>query len=128
MARIYSRTGEDISGAFPDLAEAITFSGAIDGELLILRERRVQSFNVLQQRLNRKAVTGKLLDEFPAHVRAYDLLAEGAEDLRDLPLVTIDPPGSMDLDQAIHIERTASGFVLSYAIADWRLSPRNIRI
>ncbi|WP_336485713.1 cisplatin damage response ATP-dependent DNA ligase [Methylobacterium nigriterrae] len=85
VARIYSRTGEDISGAFPDLAEAITFSGALDGELLILREARVQSFNVLQQRLNRKAVTGRLLEEFPAHVRAYDLLAADGEDLRPLP-------------------------------------------
>ena len=56
VARVYSRTGEDITGAFPDLAEAITFTGTLDGELLILRERRVQSFNVLQQRLNRKAV------------------------------------------------------------------------
>ena len=85
VAKIYSRTGEDISGAFPDLAEAITFSGAIDGELLILRENRVQSFNVLQQRLNRKAVTAKLLEDFPAHVRAYDVLAADGEDLRRLP-------------------------------------------
>ena len=85
VARIYSRTGEDISGAFPDLAEAITFDGALDGELLILRESRVQSFNVLQQRLNRKAVTPKLLEEFPAHVRAYDLMQADGEDLRPLP-------------------------------------------
>ncbi|NEU12343.1 cisplatin damage response ATP-dependent DNA ligase [Methylobacterium sp. BTF04] len=85
VARIYSRTGEDISGAFPDLADAITFDGAIDGELLILRESRVQSFNVLQQRLNRKAVTPKLLEEFPAHARAYDLMAADGEDLRPLP-------------------------------------------
>jgi DNA ligase-1 len=45
----------------------------------------VQSFNVLQQRLNRKAVTPKLMMEFPAHLRAYDLLADGAEDLRERP-------------------------------------------
>ena len=72
--------------SFPDLAEALRFDGAIDGELLIMRERRVQSFNVLQQRLNRKSVTPKLLAEFPAHLRAYDLLIEGEEDLRELPL------------------------------------------
>ncbi len=53
--------------------------------MLILREGRVQSFNVLQQRLNRKSVTGKLLEEFPAHVRAYDLLASEGEDLRPEP-------------------------------------------
>ena len=45
----------------------------------------MQSFNVLQQRLNRKTVTPKLLAEFPAHLRAYDLLAEGDDDLRELP-------------------------------------------
>jgi DNA ligase-1 len=87
VARLYSRTGEDVSGAFPDLIEALSFNGAIDGELLILRDGRVQSFNVLQQRLNRKTVTAKLLEEFPAHLRAYDLLFEGDEDLRDLPFV-----------------------------------------
>src|SRR5262249_15378112 len=75
-ARLYSRTGEDISGAFPDLVDALNFNGAIDGELLILRDGRVQSFNVLQQRLNRKTVNAKLLAEFPAHLRAYDLLVE----------------------------------------------------
>jgi DNA ligase-1 len=85
VARLYSRTGEDVSGAFPDLTEALNFNGAIDGELLILRDGRVQSFNVLQQRLNRKTVTAKLLEEFPAHLRAYDLLFEGGADLRDLP-------------------------------------------
>jgi DNA ligase-1 len=84
-ARLYSRTGEDVSGAFPDLVEALAFDGAIDGELLIVRDGRVQSFNVLQQRLNRKTVNAKLIAEFPAHLRAYDLLVEGGDDLRDLP-------------------------------------------
>jgi DNA ligase-1 len=83
VKRIYSRTGEDVSRAFPDLVEALNFEGAIDGELLIVREGRVQSFNVLQQRLNRKAVTPKLIAEFPAHLRVYDILFEG--DLRGLP-------------------------------------------
>jgi DNA ligase 1 len=86
-ARLYSRTGEDISGSFPDLLEALRLPGAIDGELLVVREGRVQSFNVLQQRLNRKTVNAKLLEEFPAYLRAYDLLVEGDEDLRQLPFV-----------------------------------------
>jgi DNA ligase-1 len=85
IARLYSRTGEDISKSFPDLLDALHLPGAIDGELLIMRERRVQSFNVLQQRLNRKTVTPKLLAEFPAYLRAYDLLADGDEDLRERP-------------------------------------------
>jgi DNA ligase-1 len=87
IARLYSRTGEDISKSFPDLLEALHLPGAIDGELLIMRDRRVQSFNVLQQRLNRKTVTPKLLAEFPAHLRAYDLLADGEVDLRGAPFV-----------------------------------------
>ena len=82
--RLYSRTGENISKSFPDLVDALRLPGAIDGELLIMRDHRVQSFNVLQQRLNRKTVTGKLMAEFPAHLRAYDLLADGDEDLREL--------------------------------------------
>jgi DNA ligase-1 len=84
-ARLYSRTGEDISKSFPELIDAVRLPGAIDGELLIVRDHRVQSFNVLQQRLNRKAVTPKLIQEFPAHIRAYDLLVDGIEDLRHLP-------------------------------------------
>jgi DNA ligase-1 len=85
VARLYSRTGEDISKSFPDLLGVLRMPAAIDGELLIMRDGRVQTFNVLQQRLNRKAVTPKLLAEFPAHLRSYDLLAEGNEDLRALP-------------------------------------------
>jgi DNA ligase-1 len=84
-ARLYSRTGEDISKSFPELLDVLRIPGAIDGELLILRDGRVQSFNVLQQRLNRKAVTPKLIAEFPSHIRAYDLLMDGSEDLRDKP-------------------------------------------
>ena len=85
LARLYSRTGEDISKSFPDLVDALQLPGAIDGELLIRCDGLVQSFNVLQQRLNRKTVTPKLLTEFPAHLRAYDLLADGDDDLRGLP-------------------------------------------
>ncbi|WP_038965280.1 ATP-dependent DNA ligase [Bradyrhizobium diazoefficiens] len=84
-ARLYSRTGEDITGSFPDLVPSLRLPGAIDGELLILREGRVQSFNVLQQRLNRKAVSPKLIKEFPVHLRAYDLLGDDENDLRELP-------------------------------------------
>jgi DNA ligase 1 len=87
IGRLYSRTGEDISRSFPDLVDVLRLPGAIDGELLIMRGGRVQSFNVLQQRLNRKSVTAKLTAEFPAHLRAYDLLADGDEDLRERPFV-----------------------------------------
>jgi VacB/RNase II family 3'-5' exoribonuclease len=39
-------------------------------------------------------------------------------DRTDLPFVTIDPASSMDLDQALHIERDGNGYVVHYAIAD----------
>ncbi|MFI1819629.1 RNB domain-containing ribonuclease [Lentzea sp. NPDC020367] len=39
-------------------------------------------------------------------------------DLTSLPLVTIDPPGAKDLDQALCVTKSADGFVVHYAIAD----------
>src|SRR4051794_36153858 len=39
-------------------------------------------------------------------------------DQTDIPFVTIDPPSSMDLDQAVHLERDGEGYVVHYAIAD----------
>jgi DNA ligase-1 len=82
IQRLFSRTGEDISPSFPDLVQSFAFEGALDGELLIMRDGRVQPFNVLQQRLNRKTVTPKLMAEFPAHLRAYDVLVDGMVDVR----------------------------------------------
>jgi exoribonuclease R len=49
---------------------------------------------------------------------AADRRPDAAVDLTDVPLVTLDPPGSRDLDQAFHLERAAGGFRLTYAIAD----------
>jgi len=87
VARLYSRSGEDITKSFPDLLPSLYLPGAIDGELLVLRDGRVQTFNVLQQRLNRKVVSPKLTKEYPIHLRAYDLLGDGDMDLRELPFV-----------------------------------------
>jgi DNA ligase-1 len=85
LARLYSRSGEDITKSFPDLLPSLHLPGAIDGELLVVRDGRVQTFNVLQQRLNRKVVSPKLIKDYPIHLRAYDLLGEGDTDLRTLP-------------------------------------------
>ena len=84
VKRLYSRTGDDISAAFPDVVEALAFEGAIDGELLIMRDGAVAPFADLQQRLNRKTASARLLASHPAHIRAYDLLAEAGEDTRPL--------------------------------------------
>ena len=61
--------------------------------------------------------------EFPAEVITAAKAAVAAPrlpdlDRTDLPLVTIDPPTSMDLDQAMHIVRDGDGYVVYYAIAD----------
>ena len=85
VKRLYSRTGEDVSGAFPDVLAALNYEGAIDGELLVLRDGLVAPFGDLQQRLNRKTADAKLMVSHPAGIRAYDLLAADGEDLRALP-------------------------------------------
>ncbi|MFE5410043.1 RNB domain-containing ribonuclease [Microbacterium sp. NPDC056569] len=70
----------------------------------------------------------ELRAEFPAEVDAEarraattvapDPEAAQLDDLRDIEFLTIDPEGSTDLDQALHLERTPTGAVLHYAIAD----------
>ncbi len=86
VERLYSRTGDEISRAFPDVMAGLTFDGAVDGELVVWRDGVVAPFADLQQRLNRKTVDAKLMAAQPAAIVAYDLLAEGGEDLRGLPL------------------------------------------
>ncbi|HEY7807072.1 MAG TPA: cisplatin damage response ATP-dependent DNA ligase [Croceibacterium sp.] len=89
--RLYSRTGDDVSGSFPEMAGALSFPAVLDGELLVRGSHQggeaggAASFNALQQRLGRKAVSAKMLAEYPAFVRLYDVLILEGEDLRDLP-------------------------------------------
>ncbi len=85
--RLFSRTGDDIGRAFPELLEAMEFDAVLDGELLVARDGEVAPFNDLQQRLGRKTVTARMLADYPAHVRLYDILFERGEDLRALPFV-----------------------------------------
>ena len=93
QTRLYSRTGDDISASFPDVAEAFRTKGVLDGELLVRGEDQgvanvhggaAASFNALQQRLGRKTVSHKMLSSFPAFVRLYDILFDGDEDMRGL--------------------------------------------
>ncbi|MEM8916205.1 MAG: cisplatin damage response ATP-dependent DNA ligase, partial [Pseudomonadota bacterium] len=84
QAKLFSRTGDDISQAFPDIVEGLAFDGVVDGELLVVREGEVQPFAHLQKRLNRKRVGAKMLSDNPAWVRLYDILFDGEEDLRGL--------------------------------------------
>ncbi len=101
--RMFSRQGDDISAAFPEIRSAfMTHNCVADGELLVMRKAAIEDggtdnkllgdnpggviapFNDLQQRLNRKTVTAKMLRDYPAHVRLYDLLFDGDDDIRAL--------------------------------------------
>lgn len=92
--RLFSRAGDDITRSFPDIAGAFTGTGVVDGELMVKGDIQggtlengggAASFNALQQRLGRKTVSAKMLADYPAFVRLYDILFDGTEDLRILP-------------------------------------------
>ncbi|MDR7033248.1 cisplatin damage response ATP-dependent DNA ligase [Mesorhizobium sp. BE184] len=85
ITRLYSRTGDNVAGAFPDLADAVDFDATLDGELLVGSPSATGTFSDLQQRLNRKSVSPKMRERYPAFVRCYDLLQHEGEDLRGLP-------------------------------------------
>jgi len=82
---LFSRTGDDIAPAFPDITENIFGDGVLDGELLVGEGFEPAPFNDLQQRLNRKVPSPKHLTQYPAFIRVYDMLFDGAEDIRALP-------------------------------------------
>ena len=85
--RLYSRAGDDITRTFPEIASAFVSEGVLDGELLVkggFQGGQAGSFNALQQRLGRKIVSAKMLGDYPAFVRLYDILFDGIEDLRGL--------------------------------------------
>ena len=82
---MFSRTGDDIAAAFPDVVESVFGDGVLDGELLVGHDFDPAPFNDLQQRLNRKVATQKHLAELPAFVRVYDLLFDEDADIRTLP-------------------------------------------
>ncbi|MGB0087610.1 MAG: cisplatin damage response ATP-dependent DNA ligase [Rhodomicrobiaceae bacterium] len=83
---LFSRTGDEISAAFPDLLEMVDFHAVLDGELVVRKNGAIGSFNDLQQRLNRKMPSAKLIAEAPGHLVLYDALRLGNDDLRALPL------------------------------------------
>ncbi|NCP14882.1 MAG: cisplatin damage response ATP-dependent DNA ligase [Sphingomonadales bacterium] len=94
--RVYSRSGDDISATFPELLDVLPMDAVLDGELLVRGSAQggeandttqggAASFNALQQRLGRKTVSGKMLKEYPAFVRLYDVLLLDGTDWREQP-------------------------------------------
>ncbi|WP_430310554.1 ATP-dependent DNA ligase [Pseudomonas sp. PONIH3] len=92
-AWLWSRGEELITERFPELAQlaaALPDGTVLDGELVIWKAPPdsdeqafgVQPFALLQQRIGRKTLGKKLLDELPAALLAYDLLEWQGEDWR----------------------------------------------
>ncbi|WP_228242538.1 cisplatin damage response ATP-dependent DNA ligase [Porphyrobacter sp. GA68] len=125
--RVFSRSGDDISATFPELAEAFRIPGILDGELLVRGSHQggedggAASFNALQQRLGRKTVSRAMLRDYPAFVRLYDVLHWRGDDKRDRPwserrallerIVTELPSSHFDLSaivEAAHFDDLAA--------------------
>ena len=116
--RLYSRTGDEITATFPDIIGGAAVDAALDGELLVVDGSTdapvVAPFSRLQQRLNRKTVSQRMLGDHPAWIRLYDILFDGTEDLRPLPFsqrrarlktwVDVHSPARMDLSPLVAIE------------------------
>ncbi len=95
-AWLWSRGEELITERFPELdalAAALPDGTVLDGELVVWKEPApgsgstfgIQPFALLQQRIGRKTLSRKLLDEVPAALLAYDLLEWRGEDWRSRP-------------------------------------------
>ena len=86
--QIFSRGMEEVTQAFPELADAfakLEGNALLDGEILAWREGRALNFNVLQQRIARKRVRATLLVEIPTIFMAYDVLLRNNELLLHRP-------------------------------------------
>ncbi len=87
---LWSRGEELINQSFPEfevLSGLLPNSCVIDGELLVVdKENKVKSFNVLQKRLGRKKPGKKVIEDSPVCIYAYDLLECDSIDIRSIPL------------------------------------------
>jgi len=85
---IWSRGEELVTERFPEVvavAQRLADGTVLDGELVAWSEGRVLPFALLQQRIGRKSLTRKVLDDAPVAFIAYDVLEDGGADLRELP-------------------------------------------
>lgn len=87
---IWSRGEELVNAQFPELVEAfgeMPGDFVLDGEILAVLDDQVLNFSVLQQRLNRKTITKKMMQEIPIQTFVYDILELDGKDLREVDLV-----------------------------------------
>jgi DNA ligase-1 len=86
---LFSRRLNDVSAAYPEVTAALaTLSrdAIFDGEIVAMRDERVQPFRTLQARLQRKVVDDALRAEVPVAYVVFDLLALDGDLLIDEPL------------------------------------------
>jgi len=95
--RIFSRTRDEITESFPELADALAGlpkDAILDGEIVAWSQPdagegtsgRALPFSTLQQRLGRKKVSGKMMQQVPVAYLVFDILYAGGDLLIDLPL------------------------------------------
>lgn len=91
--RLWSRNGNDVTTAWPDICEGADDRGRprdllVDGEVIALNERGLPDFRVLQDRMHVRDArrAARLADRLPATYMVFDVLRVDGEDLTGLPL------------------------------------------
>jgi exoribonuclease R len=113
-----------LTRGFFRLRQNETTSRAREGHFMTTRRLRIQpSSDQLEQGIAAIKAELQLPLAFPPEVESAAARAAAnprmpALDRTDIALITIDPPGAMDLDQAMFVERRADGYRVHYAIAD----------
>jgi len=90
VVKIFSRRGNEVSGQFPEIVEdllKLDHNFILDGEVLGFKDGRPLPFSKLQQRLQRKHVDSKIIEEVPLMLFVYDILFLDGEPLYKKPLL-----------------------------------------
>lgn len=128
---LWSRGGESLDKAFPELVQAAAILPAntvLDGEILLVRQGRVMPFTELQKRIGRKDPSPTLLKKYPVVFLAFDLLRHKGEDIRSQPLRhrrallenLIVPDGDLlRLNEGFNVRSWEEAAQLRQAAPDW---------
>lgn len=125
--RVYARDGEDLTELLPEIVDAMTFQGVLDGMLLAMRDGTPAPFAALAHRLGRPSASTTVRRAQPIGIRLFDLLIDGTEDLRALTFdtrrVRLEAwharilPAGMDLSPLVPFSSVAALLALRGGIA-----------